>query len=220
MARIDYSKWDNIDTDSDSEPEPQSGSTATSAAQQIPPQPSQAASSEPGTQIKAVIVRCDLDKRRGSPWSATTIPADHPAFALAVPPIPTLIEVPLVTYRVGTQGGLTNGDLDNQIATFLNIDAASGFAPPEWQSGVGTVIVARKDRKPLLPHHMEGVWMYCDSILDNFGDEGKAPRHRYSRAAFEKWWANYCKEQRGFRRGRGGEDDPDDWRDVKSPYEV
>jgi hypothetical protein len=103
-------------------------------------------------------------------------------------------------------------DLDNKIATYLNIDADSGFAPPTWQSHVGTVIVARKDKKPLLPQHLEGVWMYCDLILDHFGEGEGAPERLYNRPAFEKWWKGYCKQQ--------DEYSADDWRAVKSPYEI
>ena len=111
-------------------------------------------------------------------------------------------------------------DLDNRIATYLNIDANSGFAPQEWQSHVGNVVVARKDRKPLLPHHLEGVWMYCDRILELFGEGDGAPTRLYNRQAFEKWWKLYCKEQKGFRSGAGGEENPDSWQAVRSPYEV
>ncbi|KAM4060882.1 hypothetical protein HRG_014354 [Hirsutella rhossiliensis] len=88
----------------------------------------------------------------------------------SVPSVPGLIEVPLVLDRTGTQS-VNEADLDNQIATYLNIDANSGFAPPDWQSQVGTVVVARKDRKPFYPQHLEGVWMFCDHILDLFGKE-------------------------------------------------
>ncbi|KAM4064313.1 putative ectomycorrhiza-upregulated zf-mynd domain-containing protein [Hirsutella rhossiliensis] len=123
----------------------------------------------------------------------------------SVPSVPALIEVPLVLYRTGTQS-VNEADLDNQIATYLNIDADSGFAPPEWQSQVGTVVVARKDRRPFYPQHLEGVWMFCDHILDLFGEGDGPPRWLYSRQAFEKWW--------------GGERDPDDWRAARSPYQV
>ena len=135
-----------------------------------------------------------------------------------MPPVPALIEVPLVLHCVGTRSA-NQSDLDNQIATHLNIDADSGFAPPAWQSHVGTIVVARKDRKPLLPQHLEGVWMYCDYILDLFGD-GAVPRRLYNRQAFEKWWKGYCEEQKQFRSGKGGEEDLDDWQAVRSPYEI
>ncbi|KAH7125014.1 hypothetical protein B0J13DRAFT_598985 [Dactylonectria estremocensis] len=176
MAPIDYSKWENIDTDSELE-----------ASQQ------QAPMSASGS-IQAVIVRCEVEKRKFPPWSTIRITEDHPVFSRPVPDVPRLIEVPVVLYRVGTQSS-NQADLNNQIATYLNIDADSGFALPEWQSHVGTIVVARKDRKSLLPQHLEGVWMYCDRILDLFGED---------------WWMGYCEEQKQFRPGKGGEEDVDD----------
>ena len=110
--------------------------------------------------------------------------------------------------------------LDNQIATYLNIDAESGFAEMRWQLHVGTVIVARQDRKPLLVHHLGGVWMFCDRILDLFGNGEGPPRQLYNRAAFEKWWKGYCEEQKEYRKGNAGERDMDDWRVVRSPFET
>ena len=147
------------------------------------------------------------------------IQADHPIFSNFVPSVPKLIEVPLVFHRVGTQSA-NRADLDNQMITYLNIDSESGFAAPEWQSYVGTVLVARKDKKPLLSQHLEGVWMYCDYILDLFGEGEGAPTHLYNRQAFEEWWQDYCEEQKEFRPGTGGENDPDDWRAVRSPYDI
>jgi hypothetical protein len=164
------------------------------------------------------MVRCEMEKGNFPPWSATTIPQDHPVFSQPVAPVPALIEIPLVLHRVGTRS-TNRADLDNQIATYLNIDADTGFAPPAWQSHVGTVVVARKDKKPLLPTHLEGVWMYCDRILDLFG-EGDIPRRLYNRQAFQKWWKGYCEEQKRFRFGRGGEEDINDWREGRSPYEI
>lgn len=61
--------------------------------------------------------------------------------------------------------------------------------------------------------------MYCDYILDLFGEGEGAPMELYNRSAFEKWWARYCEEQQS-RYGDGNGTDLDDWRAVKSPYEV
>jgi len=230
MGPIDYSKWDNIDTDSEPETSPQQAPAPAPAPRANPPPPPSpdaqqsaasalAATHNASGSIKAVIVRCNVDKRRSAPWSATTIPADHPIFSQPVPSIPGLVEVPLVLHRVGTQSA-NRADLDNQIATYLNVDAESGFAPLAWQSYVGTVVVARKDKKPLLPHHVEGMWMYCDAILDRFGEGEGPPRRLYNRQAFENWWRRYCEDQKGFRLGSGGDNDPEDWRVVRSPYEI
>lgn len=211
--------------DPDSEPEIPSPSVSTSQATTpatpqlgAPATATPVGSSSPGP-IQAVIVRCDVERKRFAPWSATIIQADHPAFSNLVPPVPSLIDVPLVFHRLGTHSA-TRADLDNQMITYLNIDHESGFAPSEWRSYVGTVVVARKDKKPLLPQHLEGVWMYCDYILDVFGNGEGAPRHLYNRQAFEEWWKAYCDEQKEFRPGNGGDNDPDDWRAVRSPFEM
>ena len=223
MAPIDYSKWDNIDTDSEGEnfaPKTpiQKAKTAPASSAEPSAEPASTGLATASGTVQAVIDRCDGERRNFMPWSATTLPTDHPVFSQPVPPVARLIRIPLVLHRVGTQSA-NQADLNNQIATYLNIDATSGFAPPEWQSYVGTVIAARKDRKTLLPQHLEGVWMYCDHILDIFGEGEGAPRRLYNRAAFEEWWKQYCEEQED-RPGKGGERDPDDWRAVSSPYEV
>ncbi|KKY29941.1 putative ectomycorrhiza-upregulated zf-mynd domain-containing protein [Diaporthe ampelina] len=223
---IDYSKWDNIDTDSDDEPvrsAPQPAkATEPQAGQKNPAPPSQASTPAPDKppddasagkeKIKAVIVRCDGDTT-GPKWSATTIPSDHPIFEQQrknEAPLPALLGIPLIFRRLpSSQFNTRASGLDNQIVTYLNIELESGFAPAAWQSQVGTVLVARQDKKPLLEQHLEGVWMYCDYILGLFGDGAGPPRHLYSRPAFEKWWARYAEETRGYR---------DDWNNVPLPY--
>ncbi|KAH7117299.1 hypothetical protein EDB81DRAFT_848190 [Dactylonectria macrodidyma] len=175
-----------MDTDSEPEFSPPSAPTGQAPPPGAPQSgaPATAASvtrSTPGS-IQAVIVRCDVERIRFAPWPVT------------------MIQVPLVFHRVGTQSA-NRADLDNQMITYLNIDDESGFAPSEWRSYVGTVAVARKDKKPLLPQHLEGVWMYCDYILALFGEGEGAPTHLYNRQALEE-----C--------------DPDDWRAVRSPYEI
>ncbi len=52
--------------------------------------------------------------------------------------------------------------------------------------------------------------MYCDRILDLFGEGRGAPTRLYNRQAFEKWWKGYCAEQ---------EEDVG-WQAVRSPYEM
>ncbi|KAK7757408.1 hypothetical protein SLS62_000420 [Diatrype stigma] len=230
---FDYSKWDDIDTDSEPEAPPPSIPTPAPAPRapeptttpQSPRAPSPATAAAPTTNggpdgsTKAVIVRCNGERSRAAPWSAVTINSDHPVFFQRVAPVPELLGIPLVVHRVGTRSA-HQADLDNQIITYLHIDAEEGLAPPQWQSHIGTAVVAREDGKPLLPQHLEGVWMYCDYILDLFGNGEGAPTHLYNRLAFEEWWKGYCEEQRAFRRGTGGEKDPDDWRAVRSPYEM
>ncbi|KAH6701382.1 hypothetical protein BKA61DRAFT_620634 [Leptodontidium sp. MPI-SDFR-AT-0119] len=135
----------------------------------------------------------------------------------------------MVMHRLGTPSA-NRSDLQNRVATWLNIDPHSGFAPAVWQDNVGTVIVARKDRKPLLPQHLWSMFDYCADILERFGNGNGAPVKLYNRLAFEKWWQRYCGKHRqsqleankdinavGAEKGKIYEED---WISIKSPYEV
>lgn len=227
---IDYSKWDNIDTDSDDEPGrsvplPQPAKAPTAQATQEAPKQSPRASTSATDKsadnasldtekIKAVIVRCNGDTT-GPKWSAITIASAHPIFEQQLEseaPLPAILGIPLIFRPMpSSQFDTRASNLANQIITYLNIDLESGFAPMAWQNQVGTVLVARQDKKPLLEQHLEGVWMYCDYILDLFGEGEGAPKHLYNRPAFEKWWKEYAEETREYR---------DDWENVPTPYEV
>ncbi|RAH78664.1 hypothetical protein BO86DRAFT_458359 [Aspergillus japonicus CBS 114.51] len=103
-------------------------------------------------------------------------------FDNAVPPVPALLDFPVVVHRVGTRDNGEFGCLDNQAITYLHIDPISEMAPPAWQAGrIGTVMVARKDRKDLSPEHYEAVWMYIDYMLDFFGNGGPPPEHLFKK---------------------------------------
>jgi len=47
--------------------------------------------------------------------------------------------------------------------------------------------------------------MYCNYILDLFGEGEGAPTYLFDRQAFEEWWKGYYKEQKKNRPGTGGE---------------
>lgn len=175
--------------------------------------------------VQAVIVRCRVDERNLPRWSTITIPADHPVFWEPVPPLAERLNIPIAIHREGTKSA-NRADLDNQALTWLNIDLESGFAPPAWQSRIGTVIVARKDRKPFPTHHFEGLFEYASMILDIFGDGNGPPSRLYNQQAFERWWKNYV-EQRKETQASYASCEPvqnpraeDNWTAVKSPYEV
>ncbi|KAK3331360.1 hypothetical protein B0H66DRAFT_546392 [Apodospora peruviana] len=65
-------------------------------------------------------------------------------------------------------------------------------------------------------------------VCDN--DRGRPSRLLQSRASrssthrdspgLAPWWKDYCEEQKEIRPGTGGENDPDDWRAVRSPYQM
>lgn len=74
---------------------------------------------------------------------------------------------------------------------YLNMKPEDGSVPIEWQTGVGTVIVARKDKKDLHPRHFEAIYMYCLQIRLDFLDGYGAPEELYVRTVFERWFETY-----------------------------
>lgn len=127
-------------------------------------------------------------------WSECHIPSNHPMFSNDLLKVPALLEIPLVIHRVGTQSSY-RGSLDCQIATFLNVEPDDGLALPEWQSGVGTCIVARKDKKPLSQEQLEIVWMYIDRLMEVFGDNPAMAPKMWSRKLFEHFFARYKRDE-------------------------
>lgn len=88
-------------------------------------------------------------------------------------------------------------DTDNQHATWLMIDPGSGFAPPAWQGGIGSVHVARPDRSPLTTEILAGIVDYVSDILDAFGERDPAPivRRYYDRARLDRYLVQHKKMQ-------------------------
>ena len=63
-----------------------------------------------------------------------------------VSPVSRLLGFPLYISRVKPHSKLTSrAAMDNQWATYMMINPSSGFAPMQWQSHVGPVIVWRRD---------------------------------------------------------------------------
>jgi len=87
------------------------------------------------------------------------------------------------------ESGYGRFQLDNQVATYLMIETGSGFAKPIWQTNVGSVIVAREDKKPLVENHLEALWSYSSTLLDRYGDcNPEAVDASITRENFAKFW--------------------------------
>lgn len=156
-------------------------------------------------------VRLACTKEPGAFWEVD-IPADHSIFDKAILEVPAILGIPLVIHRVGTQSN-NRADLDCQIATYLNVTYEYGLAPPQWQSHVGTCLVARKDKKPLTSQHLEAVWMYIVRLMDFYGEQSpREAQKRITRQRFEKWFENYKKIE--------AENGRSEWKDVGSLYDL
>jgi hypothetical protein len=165
-----------------------------------------------GDTVAGVRLPCQMDARKSGSWHNINIESNHPIFDNELLEVPALMGIPLVIHRVGTQSA-NRADLDNRIATFFNIPYDTGFAPPEWQSHVGTCLIARKDKKPLSSEHMEAVYMYIDRLLDIFGDDGpKKAQSQINKDDFEEWFEHY--KESATENGRN------EWHDVGSIYDV
>ena len=123
--------------------------------------------------VVGVRINCDGDVEvEGRPrYEPMELPA-YRSFFHAATDVSKHIELPFVVQRIpgsvakwkkrpDTPSG--NTSWVNVAGTFLNIGckperADTGFnwglAPPEWQNDVGSVVVMRKDKKPLLPIHV------------------------------------------------------------------
>ncbi|KAK3660316.1 hypothetical protein LTR56_000692 [Elasticomyces elasticus] len=125
--------------------------------------------------------------------------------------VPGLLGIPMVIHRVGTISTGDRADLDCQIATYLNIKSSDGLmAPPQWQSHVGSCLVARKDQKPLSLPHVEAVWMFISMVLDHISEDQKEAQTLITRQGFERWLDDYKSGQ--VMNGRT------EWADVGSLY--
>ncbi|KAG2496163.1 hypothetical protein HYH03_005765 [Edaphochlamys debaryana] len=217
MARpIDYSKWDNIDTgSSDEEPppprKPQPGGRAPAPSGALPPLP---------TVPNADEVICTYGPSRGDRscmfFRTTSVPETHPVFSQgAVSPVAARVGLPLRVFRLDPRPSHTIPDsersaFENQRVTFLMMSPASGFAAMEWQDGVGNVVLARADRRPLPFQHVEALWEFCMDLLNKFGDdEGVDPAVDITPA---KWQAHFRSYARRYGRSRA------EWRDVPLPW--
>ncbi|KAH6707851.1 hypothetical protein DL95DRAFT_450274 [Leptodontidium sp. 2 PMI_412] len=132
-------------------------------------------------------------------YEAVEISSDHAVFNTKPLPITAKCGYPLVMFR--EVEGLQRGPgTDNQHATWLNINPKSGFAPPDWQGGIGTVVVAAADGKLLSVPVLAAITDYVSEILDAFGD-GTVPTARYSKSRLDSFIARHMGMQAAYQRG-------------------
>lgn len=135
-------------------------------------------------------------------------------------PISVAIGYPLLVQRVekvrddwvpSTHRG--GAEEDNTHATWLMIDPVTGFAPADWQGGVGNVIVVRADGERLDTGTLAAITDYISDILDAFGQGVGAARKYYSRTRLDKFIADHGKMQgqyKDFQERIARGEDPDE----------
>jgi hypothetical protein len=100
--------------------------------------------------------------------------------------------IPLALMRAkhGLQKLPRSAELDNQAATYLMIDPATGFAPADWQWNIGEVTVFRRDGKPFTNGHFWVLWDLLSCALEDYGDSvppAKIRARYFSPTGFRRW---------------------------------
>ncbi|MCJ1470658.1 hypothetical protein MMC07_009304, partial [Pseudocyphellaria aurata] len=123
----------------------------------------------------------------GGRYEEILLPFSHPIFQSDPLPVSLKFDYPLVLQRL-VPNLSQRQETDNQHATWLMIDPVTGFAPPAWQGGIGSVYVARPDRAPLTTEILAAITDYVSDILDHFGTADAWPivRRYYDRARLER----------------------------------
>ncbi|KAG8904575.1 hypothetical protein FRB99_001538 [Tulasnella sp. 403] len=159
----------------------------------------------PDTEIKTVNLLGGFN----SPFNFqdTTITPAHAVFSPVdlqsrTSPISKLIGIPIAFWRhrqddpMSHLGSSIRETLDNQSVTYMMINPKTGFAPPQWQQGVGPVTVARLDYQPMSWVDLELIWMFCDDIIEQFG--GEVPpsviAKGYNPSYFKEWCGRYLEQ--------------------------
>lgn len=58
---------------------------------------------------------------------------------------------------------------NNQLATFFIVSTENGLAPPDWQNGVGEVLLFRSDGLPVTRSHVALLWNWFSELMDRYG---------------------------------------------------
>ena len=139
-----------------------------------------------GEKVKGVKINCHGDQKvfGAPPFEAVEVPHTHPIFTIYhrdKSEIAKRIGLPILARQYPPNRAWAKEEtwgifghespFNNEPATYLHLSCDSapsvpnslgwGWAPQKWQSSVGSVIVAREDKKPLLPLHMEALCRYC-----------------------------------------------------------
>jgi hypothetical protein len=145
---------------------------------------------------------------------------DHPIYSQQPTSVTRVMGMPLLVrkYPPAKAWKDDRASHDNQSATFLNLSAdinspEFGWAPPEWQSYVGSVLVVRQDGKDIDAKQGFAIAEFCQHYLqERFENTFESDNPKRARVKMVQ--DHIC--QAAFERYL--ESDGHTWRDVVSPY--
>jgi hypothetical protein len=184
-----------------------------------------------GLKVQGVRINCrgDQDVSGVEKYTAVDVPFDHPVFVHPKQPeISRLLGLPVLLRKYPPHRSWKEEPRQHvtQAVTFLNMDAdpksqSWGWAPMEWKTEVGSVILVRADGKAITPKHVDALCHYCQFKLqpvfeDSLG-AGFVERTRedvlgfMTRKKFEAFFMEY--------KGEKMQGDPS-WAIERSPYGI
>lgn len=186
--------------------------------------------------MQGVRINCLGDRHHYNmeKYAPVEVPGEHPVYNAAIAPMSIRMGIPLqaMSYPLNPKwkGQWIKGQFasDNQPATFMYLDTRPsspwwGFAPPEWQNNVGSVLVVRSDQIPLTPEQAMALCEFfqfeMNQYFEDSMDVGGMIRTKeqvlgfLNRKRFESSW-NEMKEMMAAQQYMNWTED------SKSPYEV
>ena len=178
--------------------------------------------------ISGVRINCKRDLDTRPHFEAVKVPLTDPIFDQKDSSyITRRIGLPILPKNCFPDLKLTHGmGYSNESATFLHLSCdpkgicdplqglmSFGFAPLHWEDPVGSIIVVRRDNKPLAPLHMEAICNYCQyeispmfqefsESLEYFEENGlEIPTHetvlsKINRDTFTAYWHKFLEEKK------------------------
>jgi len=139
------------------------------------------------------------------PFESQWYPREHPMFLVkddGNSPVLKRCGFPLVVVRFPYNRKIhPRKHYDNQFATYMLIDAHSGFAPKEWQSYVGPILVYRPLQASKAGNKIQHfnsadlgiIWDFMCNVLDRYGDGPGAvqPDRDFTPQNLKDYTANY-----------------------------
>lgn len=114
------------------------------------------------------------------------VPADWSGWEQC--PAPTLIGVPLMVKAIRPYPGQMP---QSQMAVFMMIDPATGFAPPHWQLGPhcnkGMIGFARRDGSPFTTDDFYDLYDYIFSLMDIYPDDPARAERRLTPQDYQRY---------------------------------
>ncbi|KAL2609367.1 hypothetical protein R1flu_027940 [Riccia fluitans] len=146
------------------------GCEADRTATKVSPEASAAPKSKT---VKGVRVNCLGDIKSGRPeFEAVELAINRRKGGVTSPPLPARLGIPLELQKITPPNEWKQDSimLQNPVITFLHLESnptstSWGWAPLEWQSMVGSVVMARADGKDLRREHAETLCHYCYHFL-------------------------------------------------------